>query len=614
MAHPRVFISYAFDNEQHPDYLFAQRLAEDLRRAGAEVILDEANSGEQVYVQQLNRILPSCQWLIAVQTPEALQSLRLQMSVSSALNLLSEKKMRDIFVLAALPTDPSEVPPTWANLKLIDASEDYPRALARVLLELESGASAIVPEMRPHSHSFLEQRPDLSVSREGDKPSSLPLLSTHLKSKGDRPASAPPPSALQKGGRSERDLPQPFPKSYSVSHSLSRSRLLVFSVTMALLLLLVGGCLLYSLYIRKSSDIGTAVAQSRATAAKGTSPTLTPSAVVHSPTATPRVPSSTALPRRPSPTAVPNRPGITPTPILPQQPTFHEFTLPNSASNPRGIVYGADGKVWFSEDSGSAIGRITPSGSIVTYPVTTQNSYFESKSMAVGPDGNVWFCVSTDSEIGRITPSGQITLFKTPTPNSTPVYITKGPDNSMWFTEGGVDKIGRITTSGNISEFAIPTSHAGLAGITTGADGNLWFVEYSGNKVGKITPSGSVTEYALPNASSLPLAIVNGPDGNLWFVESGGGKIGKITLSGSITEFPLPTGGSSPQGITRGADGNLWFAESSGDKIGKITLGGTITEYQVPTPGSAPNSITAAGDGSFWFTERASGKIGQFVP
>lgn len=613
MGKPRVFISYAFVDEQHLDYLFALRLAGDLRQAGADVIVDLAYAGEQAFVHRLNTVLPGCQWMIVVLTPEALQSLRLQMSVSSAMNLLSEKKMRDIFVLSALPTDPSEVPPTWKNLKLIDASSDYPKALARVLLELESGESDIVPEMRSRSYPFFEQSLNKSVSREDNKPSSLPLLLTGLKSEGDRPSSPPPPSEISKGGRSEKDLPQPLTVSYRASPCQSPSRLLVFSATMALLLLLVGGGLFYSLSLRKSSDIANAVVRSKATATIGIPIASNTSAVVHSPTATPLKPSSTAT-SHPSPTVVINHPGIKPTPILPSQPIFHEFTLPDSASNPRGIVYGADGNVWFSEDSGSAIGRITPSGSVVTYPVTTQNAYFESKSMAVGPDGNVWFCVSTNSEIGRITPSGLITLFKTPTPNSTPVYITKGPDNNMWFTEGGVDKIGRITTSGNISEFAIPTLHAGLAGITAGADGNLWFVEYSGNKVGKMTRSGGVTEYVLPSASSLPLAIVNGPDGNLWFVESGRGNIGKITLSGSITEFSIPTSGSSPQGITSGADGNIWFAESSGDKIGKITLGGTITEYQVPTPGSAPNSITAARDGSLWFTERISGIIGQFVP
>ena len=614
MINLHIFISFAFVNEQHLDYLFAQRLAEDLSQAGADVHIDEANEREHSIVEQGNQFLLNSQWLIVVQTPDALHSPRVHMVVNTALNRMAKGRLKGIFVIVAAQCDVQEVPLSWDKLSVIDATQDYPRALAKVLLELKSSESDLAHEINSNSHSFFEQSLNKSESLEDDKPSSPPLLFKRLKNDEDRPSSLPLLSEISKKRTSERDLPQPINNRDRVSPNRYRSRLLTFSAMIAVLLLLVSGSLFYLSSLSNNSSVAKEIAPSKATETEAISLASTPSAIMHSPTATPHKSSPTATTRKPSPTVALNQTGITPTPIFLQQPVFHEFTLPNSASKPRGIVYGADGNIWFSEDSGSVIGRITPSGSVVTYPVPTQNTYFESKSIALGPDGNVWFCVSTDSEIGKITPSGQITLYKTPSPNSTPVHITKGPDNSMWFTEGGVNKIGRITTSGNIFEFAIPDSYyAGLAGITTGTDGNLWFVEYLGNKVGKMTPSGGVTEYVLPIASSLPLAIANGPDGNLWVAESGSGKIGKITLSGSITEYSIPTSGSSPQGIARGVDGNLWFVESSSDKIGKITLGGNITEYQVPTLGSAPNSITAAWDG-LWFTERSSGIIGQFIP
>jgi hypothetical protein len=137
MTDLRVFICYAFVDEQHPDYIFAQRLAEDLRKAGADVVVDTANVGEQAFVQRLNRVLPSCQWLIVVQTPAALQSLRMQMSVSSALNLVSQKKMQKVLAVIATPCEMHDIPLTWESLTVFDASKDYARALARVLLELE---------------------------------------------------------------------------------------------------------------------------------------------------------------------------------------------------------------------------------------------------------------------------------------------------------------------------------------------------------------------------------------------------------------------------------------------------------------------------------------------
>ena len=54
MAGSRVFISYAFVNEQHPDYLFVQRLADDLRQEGADIIIDAADVDEQAFVHRLN--------------------------------------------------------------------------------------------------------------------------------------------------------------------------------------------------------------------------------------------------------------------------------------------------------------------------------------------------------------------------------------------------------------------------------------------------------------------------------------------------------------------------------------------------------------------------------
>jgi streptogramin lyase len=44
--------------------------------------------------------------------------------------------------------------------------------------------------------------------------------------------------------------------------------------------------------------------------------------------------------------------------------TITEFPVPTSGSAPEGIAAGPDGNLWFSEQSGNKIGRITPSGTI----------------------------------------------------------------------------------------------------------------------------------------------------------------------------------------------------------------------------------------------------------
>lgn len=100
----------------------------------------------------------------------------------------------------------------------------------------------------------------------------------------------------------------------------------------------------------------------------------------------------------------------------------------------------------------------------------------------------LWF--TETAAIGRMTTSGAVTEF----PVSTVNWMTAGPDGALWFTEGAVNKIGRMTLTGVVSEFPIPTPNAGPAGITTGPDGALWFTE-----------SRAIGRLALTQAAPVPL-------------------------------------------------------------------------------------------------------------
>jgi streptogramin lyase len=119
------------------------------------------------------------------------------------------------------------------------------------------------------------------------------------------------------------------------------------------------------------------------------------------------------------------------------------------------------------------------------------------RGITAGPDGNLWFTEEAGNQIGRITPSGSITEFPLPTKcglsgGCEPWSITTGPDGNLWFTELDGNRVGRITPTGSITEFRLvgtcgyPTG-CGPAGITSGPDGNLWFTEYIGNKIGRLS-------------------------------------------------------------------------------------------------------------------------------
>src|SRR6266704_2097659 len=106
--------------------------------------------------------------------------------------------------------------------------------------------------------------------------------------------------------------------------------------------------------------------------------------------------------------------------------TISEFSIPTVKALPAGIGSGPDGNLWFTEDEGNKIGRITPKGTISQFPIPTVDSW--PYDIALGPDGNLWFSEEDASKIGRITPKGTISEFPIPTANSWPQFIALGPD------------------------------------------------------------------------------------------------------------------------------------------------------------------------------------------
>ena len=280
-----------------------------------------------------------------------------------------------------------------------------------------------------------------------------------------------------------------------------------------------------------------------------------------------------------------------------------------AGGHPYGIVSGPDGNLWFTENAGNRVGRITPSGVISEFS-TGISAGAALTGIALGADGNLWFTENSGNRIGRITPAGVVTEFATGiTSGGNPFSIAAGPDGNMWFTESGRTRIGRITPAGVVTEFRTGLSSSAY-GITAGPDGNLWFTENSGSRVGKITTAGVITEYSSGiTSSSGPTRITSGADGNLWFSETTGNRIGRITTAGVVTQYTIPTSGSRPNAIAAGSDGLIWFAEDSGNKVATVSTTGVFTEYAGAGGSPAYNGMVAGPDGRMWFTETNGDKV-----
>ncbi len=295
------------------------------------------------------------------------------------------------------------------------------------------------------------------------------------------------------------------------------------------------------------------------------------------------------------------------------------YPLPSADAQPTGITAGPDGNVWFLETNVDKIASVTPSGTITEYAA---NGYAWF-GIITGPDGNLWFpyiyarsCAC--SAIGRITPTGTVTAFPTTTASSDPFDVAVGSDGNIWFTEGSVSQIGKMSTSGTmLAEYPVKTANASLSAITAGPDGNLWFLENTAyGAVGKITTSGVVTEYKA-QIQNFQNGIVSGPDGAIWYAQGYPNVVARVTTKGAVSTVPLTTPNALGNSLTVGPDHKIWVAEALAGALGRLSaIGGTgqnftathgveftgeVASFVDGTPTATASSFTAIiywGDGA----------------
>lgn len=290
-----------------------------------------------------------------------------------------------------------------------------------------------------------------------------------------------------------------------------------------------------------------------------------------------------------------------------------EFAIPTAASDSYNIAAGPDGALWFTEEAGNKIGRITTSGTITETPLTS--GFDNPEAITGGSDGALYF-IEFDSSpfgryVGRITTGGSITAdYSTPNINNDGAILS-GPDGGLWIGNLGPN-IADISTSGTITPIPLAGSQE-IWGLTSGVDGNVWFTDLGNNDIGRINASGSlVATYPLLDGDSAPLRITNGPGNTLWFTsattKSGTSAIYKATMGGALTRYTAPYNFNF---ITAGPDGNLYLSPDGSSSVVRVTTSGVVSKAATTPSGDVPNSITLGPDGNLWFIEPHKNFVGR---
>lgn len=135
MPSSRIFVSYACVGDERGSTI-GRQLVRDIRATGTEAVSDHETISDEQFMPFIHKELPQCGYLILIQTPAALRSLRVQSAVTLALTLVEQHRMRAVVRVIAAPTEGMEGQPLLTALRTFDASVDYPRARDQLLLNL----------------------------------------------------------------------------------------------------------------------------------------------------------------------------------------------------------------------------------------------------------------------------------------------------------------------------------------------------------------------------------------------------------------------------------------------------------------------------------------------
>ena len=170
---------------------------------------------------------------------------------------------------------------------------------------------------------------------------------------------------------------------------------------------------------------------------------------------------------------------------------------------------------------------MTTDGELTTY--SAKGDINEPLGITSGPDGALWFTNNYGPGVGRITTDGTVTGYR---PRGTAGYgITTGSDGALWVATR-VGAIQRTKTTGRSKLFPLGPG-IGANFIAPGSDGALWFTEGASGAlngaIGRISPSSkAITTYTTPGLGE-PAQITAGPDASLWFTSPSTDLIGRIT-------------------------------------------------------------------------------------
>jgi streptogramin lyase len=320
------------------------------------------------------------------------------------------------------------------------------------------------------------------------------------------------------------------------------------------------------------------------------------------------------------------------------------YGVPTPDAGLSDIVAGPDGSLWFNEQNGFSVGRITTAGGVTEFPVprASYSADGDGPTAIVSSGGALWTLANVGSTIDAVSSTGAVTqlyakldqsatnlapdsadgvwaasltgagggpvsggLFRVDPPKGRirnyqtarfggqyqPLPLIAGPDGTAWFPDGGT-AIKRITNAGKI--LTVPIHGSGSMLVTSMAfdrQGNLWFTEYvpgggfdpsTKGAIGEIAAGTTTATLTRLSGDQTPGSMILGPDGGIWFTWAKG--IARLaTTTGAVQKVRLG-GAYHPSSIAFGRDRALWFVDPVANDIGRVAVAELPIGTHTPRP------------------------------
>lgn len=203
------------------------------------------------------------------------------------------------------------------------------------------------------------------------------------------------------------------------------------------------------------------------------------------------------------------------------------YPIPRRNAGPHGLHVARNGRVWWTGKAGNVVGNVDPrTGRVRVFTLPTADS--KPIYIAEGCDG-MYFTELTGSRIGRVTDAGTITEWVTPTRGSRPIAVA--PRNCrIWFSEEAGSHYGVLDPlTGMITEYPLTRPGDELTGLAFDGRGTLWLQHLRPDVIGHAGAAGEVGAFPIPTKRAKMHRMIRGPGGRMWFTELATDKVGFFT-------------------------------------------------------------------------------------